>query len=159
MNNIVILLILFTYWCIMNISCDNIEPMIINNDNSFKESDKKFIPYASKGYKLSNNYYSIPNKCYKKTGGLLDTLIREDPNYSNYLKDFPYDDPNIENDYKLESKETFLSQFQDIVLDEHGDKMNKKKYKLNNKKDELMIYDPLDSTYYIDMELDIITDC
>ena len=159
MNNIIVLLILFIYWCIINPPCNNIEGLIINNDNNFKESDKKFIPYTSKGYKIANDYYTIPNKCHKRTGGLLDTLIREDPKYNNYLKDFPYDDPNIDNNYKLESKKTFLSQFQDIILHDEGEKKKKKKYKFNNKKDNLMIYDPLDTQYYIDMDIDIITEC
>ena len=149
--NILLLLVIIAIYLYL-VSCDRIEGFKINNNFRFKDSDKMFIPYAPKNMKLASDFYMLPRKSYKKTGGLLDSLIRMDLNYYDYLYDFPLDDPNITDANKPDSYKSYLSHFQDIVLHNESDEL----YKDNKKLDKHMVYNPLSSDYYIDMEFDII---
>ena len=149
--NILLLLVIIAIYLYV-VSCDRIEGLKINNNFRFKESDKMFIPYAPKNMKLASDFYMLPRKSYKKTGGLLDSLIRIDPNYYDYLFDFSLDDPNITDTIKPDSYKSYLSHFQDIVLHNESDEL----YDDNKNLDKHMVYNPLNSDFYIDMEFDII---
>lgn len=151
--NILLVLIILVIFLYIN-RCDNIEGLKINNNFRFKESDKMFIPYAPHNMKLASDYYMLPRKHYRKTGGFIDSIIRINPNYYDYLFDFPLDDPNIKDVNKPDSYKSYLSQFQDIVL--HNESNDK--YENNKKLNKYMIYDPLSPKYYIGMEFDIIPD-
>ena len=149
--NILLLLVIIVIYLYMN-QCNKVEGLKINNNFRFKESDKMFIPYAPNNMKLASDYYMLPRKSYKKTGGFLDTIIRIDPNYYDYLFDFPLDDPNITDINKIGSYKSFLSQFQDIVLHNESDEL----YDDNASLGKYMVYNPLSPDYYIGMEIDII---
>lgn len=150
MNILLLLVIIVIY--IFVVRCDSVEGLKINNNIRFKDSDKMYIPYAPKNKKLASDYYILPRKSYRKTDRFLDTLIRTDPNYYDYLFDFPLDDPNITDINKLDSYKSFLSQFQDIVLHNESDEI----YDDNASLSKYMVYNPLSPDYYIGMEFDII---
>jgi hypothetical protein len=152
--NVLLLVIIIIIIIIYNSTCKNVEYFtnIKEEDIRFKESDKLFIPYSSgHSRSLATDYYMMPRKIYSKSDGLIDSILRLDPKYNDYIYDFPYDEPNISQKYKRDSNVTYLSQFQDIILDNE-----RPKYKSNKILDKYMVIDPLNSEYEIDMENDVI---
>jgi len=119
-------------------------------NTGYNKSDLKFVPASEKDTPpLFNNYYITPNKYLPSTDGFLDTLYRTDPNYYNYVFDFPMDEPRIENKYKRDFNKSYLSMFRNIPLDgENVDAI----YEENKLKDIAYVFDPLSTTRDVDTQ-------
>jgi hypothetical protein len=143
---IILLLLLLNNTC--NTCSKSIEPFKLYRNTGYNKSDLKFVPASEKDTPpLFNNYYITPNKYLPSTDGFLDTLYRTDPNYYNYVFDFPMDEPRIENKYKRDFNKSYLSMFRNIPLDgENVDAI----YEENKLKDIAYVFDPLSTTRDVD---------
>ena len=150
------IIIILIFIILLNNTCgEKIEYFKLYNDISFIESDLKYIPSSDTTSTLANNYYIRPNKYLPSTDGFLDSLYRMDPNYYNYMYDFPVENPDVPYKYLKDYNKKYNSMFRKIPT---HDTSLEDIYNDNKLKDKYYANDPLSSLYKIGSKHKIITE-